>query len=286
MFHGIFLGVGAHKDSRLPKVPSARRDAEAMYAVVSRATIDEQRHLTLLVDQRVTKAALGRFLGEELPSRVTIKDTVLIYLAGLGTVDPSDGSMLLLTHESAADKPRAQSIEVIAEMMLWMRRMSARIVTLILDASFATGAGPATGLRTLDLAPPSSPTPSVGSAATSARSSLRPRNSSQPPARRWPAPAIGDRLVVLCAAGEEEPAVHDDRGEHGLFTRHLLHTIAKAPERSAVSPAHLHLETTMRIHDAASMGAKPQSPMLIGADSTKGMALFRAPQSVRAESAR
>lgn len=139
MFHGIFLGVGAHKDSRLPKVPSARRDAEAMYAVVSRATMDEQRHLTLLVDQRVTKAALGRFLGEELPSRVTIKDTVLIYLAGLGTVDPSDGSMLLLTHESAADKPRAQSIEVIAEMMLWMRRMSARIVTLILDASFATG---------------------------------------------------------------------------------------------------------------------------------------------------
>ena len=234
MLHAVFVGVGAQRDPRIPSARGARKNAEAMYASVSRSAA-EQRHLTLLVDERATKQTIARVLTEELPARVATTDSVLIYFAGrlsLGRAGVQPGvSTYLVTHDTTHDDLRALSLDVIGEVAAWMRGMTARLVTLIVDSSFA-----------------SSPTP-----------------------RRWPAMTVHARSVIL-AASVDDDGVATESGR-GLFTTHLLQAIARSPERGLVTPAQLHADTSASLLGGSARS--DQLPVLIGAGSTTHAPLFR-----------
>jgi hypothetical protein len=245
MLHGVFVGVGARRDGRAPSMPSADADAEAMYACVAAAAAD-QRQLTFLLGERATKATVERVLAKELPARVTEEDTVLLYFSGstyLGApAANSEHSTHFLTYDGTIDGPRASSLDVTTELSAWMRALGAKVVTLVVDATFSAGkasGGPRDGRST--------PPPSVAR--------QRPR---------WSTMAMGTRCVVLSSSGESTVPTGDERTKSGAFTQALIHAIDGAPAGTFITPALLHAATT-----------QVQSPVLLGASFTTRTPLFR-----------
>jgi hypothetical protein len=245
MLHGVFVGVGARRDGRVPSMPAAHTDAEAMYACVAAAAADP-RQLTFLLGERATKATIERVLTKELPARVTEEDTVLLYLAGSGCLGaPSthpEPSTQFFTYDSTIDGPRASSLDITTELSTWMRALGAKLVALVVDATFADrpSGGPGAGRST---PPPSS------------LAKQRPR---------WSTMAMGTRCVVLSSHGDTTAASSGEATRPAAFTQSLIHAIAAAPGGTLITPALLH---------AATMPAK--SPVLLGASFTTRTPLFR-----------
>jgi hypothetical protein len=263
MFHGVFVGVGSHRDARIPNRPSSRRDADAMYAAVG-ALMDGEgnRHLTLLTNERATKQTISRVLLEEIPRRIAGTDTVLVYVSGTGCLElgwaGADPSMLLLSYDSNYDDLRAGSFDMVAELSGWLRRIEAGVVALIIDASFAGGSAN----RTFE--------------GPSYRATLRTRSRTRP---RWSTLPLGPRCALLAACGDEESADEDTVAGHGVFTLQLLHTIAEARANpSALTPAFLHADATSRL---CSTGMNRQHPALAGEATTRSLFRPLGPKSLR-----
>ena len=249
MLHGVFVGVGARRDGRLPSATTAHADAEAMYACIAASAADP-RHLTFLIGERATKATIERVLSKELPARVTEEDTVLLYLAGSGWLGAAstqaEPSTLFLAHDSTIEGPRASSLDITTELATWMRALGAKLVTLVVDASFANGSG----------------------GPASSRSTPPPLSKRRP---RWSTVAIGTRCVVLSANGDAPAAVEPESSKAGTFTRDLIHAIGAVPGGTMITPALLHAATT----SGAGGVANARTSVLLGASFTTRTPLFR-----------
>ncbi|CAN5925047.1 hypothetical protein BH11MYX4_BH11MYX4_45190 [soil metagenome] len=251
MLHGVFVGAGGLRDSRLESVPTARRDAEAMYARVAASAADP-RHLTFLVGERATKATIERLLTKELPSRITEDDAVLLYFAGAGhvgaTTAQADPSTLLLTYDTSHTALRASSLDLTAEVSTWMQSMGARLVMLVIDATFAVKrrCAPAEGGATWPPAPPATP--------------------------RWTSMAVGSRCAVLSSTSNPASTSDSKGTERRTLTTNLLSAIAEAPEGTLITPALLHAASTS---EAPSDVPRAEPSVLVGSSLATHAALFR-----------
>ncbi len=210
MLHAVIVGVGAYADPKIKPLEFARADAEGFAAVLEQRA-DRERQITLLVDDRATKAKIARVITDELPRSIRPGDSVILYFAAHGSpeieVYNSEPSIHLIAHDTVHARLHATSINMISELSAWARRLPARLVTIILDASFnglpggRTFEGPGlwSGPRTRSLD----------------RISLR-------------RVAVGGHFALMTACGEKEVAREDPAYGHGIFTYHLIETVKNA----------------------------------------------------------
>lgn len=204
MLHAVVIGVDAPRDPKIRPLEWACADAEGMAAVLSERA-DRERQITLLVGDRATKERVSRVVTEELPRRVKPDDAVLLYFAGHGSPEldghGSEPSIHIVLHDTEHARLQATSIDVLSELGAWTRRLHARVVAIVLDASFngmkggrtfegpGLWSGPRT--RTLDRISPSRA-------------------------------AVGGHFALLTACSEKEVAREDGVYRHGVLTHHLI----------------------------------------------------------------
>lgn len=211
MLHAVVIGVDAPRDPKIRPLEWACADAEGMAAVLSERA-DRERQITLLVGDRATKERVSRVVTEELPRRVKPDDAVLLYFAGHGSPEldghGSEPSIHIVLHDTEHARLQATSIDVLSELGAWTRRLHARVVAIVLDASFngmkggrtfegpGLWSGPRT--RTLDRISPSRA-------------------------------AVGGHFALLTACSEKEVAREDGVYRHGVLTHHLIAAL-RAPD--------------------------------------------------------
>ena len=253
MLHAVVVGIGAYADSKIKPLAFARADAEAFAATLGERA-DRERQVTLLVDDRATKARIARIITDELPRAVRQDDSVILYFAAYGSpeieVYDSEPSIHLVVHDTVHARLHATSINMISELSAWARRLPARLVTLILDASFngmpggRTFEGPGlwSGPRTRSLD----------------RISLR-------------RVAVGGHFALLAACTEKEVAREDPTYGHGVFTHHLISAL-KSPELDdrTVTVSMLHASVTEAVRTSTN---GDQVPLVYGGGA--GLPLFR-----------
>src|SRR5215470_6908909 len=134
----VFVGINKHRDSTIPELSGARRDATALWALFS-DTIP-RLSARLLVDERATQATVsGAILGALEAAQDD--DVVIISFAGHGS---PDGSLVLFDTDAANLSDTALSMATLADAF---RQTRARAVLCILDCCFS-GQAPARVLET------------------------------------------------------------------------------------------------------------------------------------------
>ncbi len=211
MFHAVLIGINAYSDEKIRDLQFARADAEALAALLN-ARVEGSRHVTVLLDERATKSRIARVMTDELPREVSEDDDVLIFFAGHGSpeVDVScgDPSIHVITHDTSFTRLASTAINMVSELSAWVRRLQARQVAVVVDASFNGGAGG----RTFE--------------GPGLWSGPRTRRLDRVSLNRL---AFGRQGTILTACSDKEAAHEDWAYQHGVFTYHLLDTLARAP---------------------------------------------------------
>ncbi len=249
MFHAVIVGINHYADDKIRDLEFARADAEALAALLNER-VDGSRQVTLLVDDCATKARITRVMTEELPRLVGKDDDLLVYFAGHGSpeVDAACGepSIHAVMHDTDYKRLSVTAINLVSELSAWVRRIDARSITVVLDASFNGAAGG----RTFE--------------GPGLWSGPRVRHLDRVSLNRL---AFGSRAALLTACSDKEGANEEPSYRHGVFTHHLLDVLARAPV-GAVSLGSVH-ETVAGAVQFATNGA--QNPALHGSRGTLPM---------------
>ncbi|MFA6316867.1 MAG: caspase family protein, partial [Elusimicrobiota bacterium] len=187
---GVVIGIEAYRD--LPAVEYAGRDAEAMYAYLTRAMGFDSRNVVLLKDERATLTDLATYLGPWLEDRVTPESRVFVYFAGHGAPDPRSGEGYLIPHDGNPSYVATKALSVRA-LYEGLAKLPAKDVTVVLDACFSGSGGRsvlAKGARPLVLAAK--------------------------------APEPGGNMAVITAARGDQISTYFPEARHGMLTYYLL----------------------------------------------------------------
>ena len=257
MFHALIVGISKYADEKIRDLAFASADAEALGSLLN-SRVEGSRQVTVLLDDRATKARIARVLTEELPRQVGEDDDVLIFFAGHGSpeVDVScgDPSIHAITHDTRFAELGSTAINMVSELSAWVRRLPARQVAVVVDASFNGAAGG----RTFE--------------GPGLWSGPRTRRLERVSVSRLP---FGTQSAILAACGEKEVAQEDASCRHGVFTYHLLESLARSP----VGPVSLAAIYDALASDVRTATNGAQNPVLCSARAR--LPLFRlAGQSV------
>lgn len=211
MFHAVIVGVSDYADDKIHDLQFARADAEALAALLN-ARVEGSRQVTVLLDERATRARITRALADELPRQVEEDDDVLVYFAGHGSpeVDVSCGapSIHAITHDTEYARLASTAINMVSDLAAWVRRLKARHVAVVVDASFNGTAG--------------------------GRTFEGPGLWSGPRTRRLERVGLtqlsfGAQGTLLTACRDKEAAQEEATYRHGVFTYHLLDLLTRSP---------------------------------------------------------
>ena len=82
----VIIGINRYQHPRIPKLRYAVNDAQAIERTLLAQGFRKERIITLL-DDKATKAAIERVLGDQLRQQVGLQDRVLVFFAGHGKTD-------------------------------------------------------------------------------------------------------------------------------------------------------------------------------------------------------
>jgi hypothetical protein len=211
MFHAVIVGIDTYADEKIKDLQFARADAEALAAVLNER-VEGASRVRLLLDEEATKARIAGVMTDELPQRVRPDDDVLVFFAGHGSpeVDPScgDPSIHAVTHDTDYARLACTAINMVSELAAWVRRLPARQVAVIVDASFNGAAGG----RTFE--------------GPGLWSGPRTRRLDRISLNRL---SLGTNAAILAASNDKEAAREDVESRHGVFTHHLLDLLTQSP---------------------------------------------------------
>lgn len=223
------IGVDRHLDDRIPDLNGARRDATALWALITDTLGDIDAKL--IVDEAATSVAVRQVLADSL-SVAGPEDDVVVVFAGHGTHDHR-----LVTHDTNFEDYETTTISM-TELAELFRATRARSAICILDCCFS-GAAPA---RVLDGSPTSRDLP------------LNPQS------------FAGAGRVMITAAKFDEPVYEHPQRRHGLLTYALITVLTRAhtAQSGSVSLASAMDDVLAMVRaEAAAMGCT-QTPVLFG----------------------
>jgi len=145
----IAIGVGRFRDTQMPSVKFAARDAEVMAAYLQSITGLSADRVRVLTDGHGLKQDLAETFDEWLPKRVDPNTVVYVYVAGRALVDDVTGAVSLVPYDgTTASTGRVYSIRRLQESLA---RLPIQRAILMFDVSLehAAGADPATGAAPL-----------------------------------------------------------------------------------------------------------------------------------------
>ncbi|TYK44593.1 caspase family protein [Actinomadura decatromicini] len=218
--HAVVIGVDVYADPAINKLSFARRDAEAVSAMLRSSSFAESIEITELFDDRATRVNIMQAIGVDLPRNSSSEDVVLVYFAGHGspeleTPGAETASRYLICHDSRYDSLLPTSIDVELDLARLAARLPAALVVFVTDACFSGFSG-GRGI--------------IGPMLAARRRENR-------MAVRLPELRLGEGTVFLGAAAEDEVAWEDPSLRHGVFT-YFLHrglTSAAGGERIGLS---------------------------------------------------
>ena len=82
----VLIGINRYQHPRIPKLRYAVNDAQAVERALLAQGFRQDRILTL-TDEKATKAAIERLLGDHLRQQVGANDRLLVFFAGHGKTD-------------------------------------------------------------------------------------------------------------------------------------------------------------------------------------------------------
>lgn len=224
------VGIDRHRDDRIPDLAGARRDATALWALISDTLPNADARL--IADETATSSAIRQVLADTLGAAGTDDDVIFMF-AGHGTHDHR-----LVAHDTSVQTYESTTIPM-SELAALFRSTQARSAICILDCCFS-GAAPA---RVLEGTPASRDVPvdaqSFG----------------------------GAGRVMITASKFNESAYEHPQRRHGLLTNALLSVLTRAGAAGGMDTVSLAtaMDEVLSIvrADAAAMGCT-QTPILLG----------------------
>ena len=115
---GIVVGVGQFRESSIPSVKYAARDAEAMATYLKSIGGIPPERVRILVDSHALKHDLAEVLEEWLPQHVDSTTVVYISVTGRGMVDSTTGAVSMIPFDGmAASRARLYSLRRLQESL-------------------------------------------------------------------------------------------------------------------------------------------------------------------------
>ena len=228
----VVIGVEKYRQSGIPAVDYAARDAKTMHSYLTGAMGFDSKNVVLLTDDRASKTDLEKHIGTWLKNRVGPKSRVFVYYAGHGAPNPTTGAGYLMPYE--ADPSYLEDTAYpLAKMYASLDALPTKDVTVVLDACFS-GQGPrsliAKGAR-----------PLINAAA-----------------QKGP-----ERATVIAAAASNQISLSDPDAKHGLLTYHLLeglHGGADADGDGRITAAEAFAYAKPAVGRAARLQNQEQTP--------------------------
>lgn len=194
---GIAIGVGSFRDTDVPGVKFAARDAEVMAEYLRTAGGIPARRVKLITDEHALKDDLAEVFEDWLPQQVEPGSLVVVFFSGRGVVDPATGAVSLLPHEgSPGTQSRAFSLR---RLQAGLARLPVQQAVLLLDVTLMTpSAAVQSGTKDPVLAPPVQ---------------------------------VRGKVLQLFGVSKVQEAHRYEHGKHGLFTYYLLKGLSGAADR-------------------------------------------------------
>lgn len=193
---GIVVGVGQFRESGIPKVKYAARDAEAMAAYLKSIGGVPSNRVRTLVDSHALKSDLIEVLEEWLPGHVDTTTVVYVSVTGRGIVDPTTGAVSMIPFDGmATSRARLYSLRRLQESLAALPIQRA---VVMLDLSLEPVPG------------------------TEAKGTIVPL---------WEQEGSGQEKIMWMIGNRAVQDTHTyDPGRHGLFTYQLLRGLGGAAD--------------------------------------------------------
>lgn len=237
----VVIGIERYRQSGIPQVDFASRDASSMRDYLVGSMGYDPRNVVFLADATATRTDLEKHLGKWLRNRVGEKSRVFIYYAGHGAPDPATGDAYLLPYE-ADPSYLAETAYPLSKLKDELGKLPSKDVTVVLDACFS-GQGPrsliAQGARPLVMAKPI---------------------------------AASTNGQVIAAASASQISLSHREGRHGLLTYYLLeglHGGADSDQDGSITAAEVFAYASPAVERAARLQNADQTPTMSGTVSAR-----------------
>ena len=248
----VVIGIGSYRESVIPAVKYARRDAEVVAKYLEHLSGIPRENIALLTDANATKSDIEAYLEDWLPRRVTPASRVYFYYAGHGAPEPEGKGAFLVPYEGHPDF--TSKLVPLGRLYQTLNRLKAREVVVLLDSCFSGAKGRSvmqSGIRPLVL--------------TSERQL-----------------AVEGKAVVVASASGSEVTSDFEPARHGLFTYFLLKGLRGEADNNGdtmVTIGELFGFVSSHVSQTASRELnRTQTPVLLpgqAAQDLEGMAISR-----------
>ena len=193
---GIIIGVGQFRESGIPRVKYAVRDAEVMATYLKSIGGVPPERVRTFVDTHALKSDLAEVLEEWLPKQIDPTTVVYVYVTGRGVVDGTTGAVSILSFDSTATSgARLYSLRRLQESL---GKLPIQQAVVILDLSLER----APGKEAVDMISP-----------------------------LWEQEGSGKEKIMWMIGNRAVQEAHGyDPGQHGLFTYQLLKGLGGAAD--------------------------------------------------------
>lgn len=232
----VVIGVERYRQAGIPAVDYAARDAQTVYAYLTRAMGFDAKNVVLLTDEGATKTDFEKNLKSWLANRVGKRSRVFIYYAGHGAPNPATGEGYLMPYE-ADPNYLSDTAFPLSELYAAVAKLPTNNVTVVLDACFSGQGG-----RSL-----------IAKGARPLVTTLREKTP--------------ENAIVLAAAQSSQISASDPARRHGLLTSYLLeglHGAADTRGDGRITIAELFAYAAPAVERAARLQNIEQTPSLSG----------------------
>ena len=193
---GIVVGVGQFRESSIPRVKYAARDAEAMATYLTSIGGIPAKRIRTLVDSHALKSDLAEVFEEWLPEQVDPTTVVYVSVMGRGVVEPTTGAVSMMSFDSTAtSRARLYSLRRLQESLA---KLPIQRAVIMLDLSLE---------------------PAQRTEATGMITPL------------WEQEGSGKEKIMWIIGNRAVQKSHDyDQGRHGLFAYQLLKGLGGAAD--------------------------------------------------------
>ena len=197
----LVVGISRYRDTTIPPVQYARRDAETVAAYLESIGGVSKARIKLLTDETATASDLAAYVEEWLPRHVSQNSTVFFYFAGHGTPNVTSGKAFILPYDGHPDF--SSKLYPLDRLYEKLDQLPVKEVVVMLDSCFSGATGRSVlpkGTRPVGI---SIENPVVAS----------------------------EKLVVLTAAAGTQASSDYDAQQHGLFTYFVLKGLRGSADR-------------------------------------------------------
>lgn len=138
VLYALMVGVSKYRDSKIPKLDLADRDAQAFGDFLqTQDKIFKETRVTFLLDEKAIKSEIEKYLYYMLP-KAGKDDTVILFLSGHGAFDPMrPKEFLFLPYDSESEYLGTTGVKMSG--LEFLKEISAERVLIIADACHAGG---------------------------------------------------------------------------------------------------------------------------------------------------